>query len=228
MSKQSEVVVFDVIETLFPLDPLRAKLEAVGLPGHCLETWFAQLLRNAFALNATDSYQTFREVATDSLNTLAEMHGRALTEQELAGIIAAFAQLDAHPDVAPAMARLVQKGVRTAALTNGSEQVTRQLLTRAGVIDHIEHVISVDEVQLWKPRKEVYLHCAARCKVAPGEMLLVAAHSWDVHGAKKAGLRTAFLSRKGQQLSTLMAQPDYEDSQLPRLVDQMFAAPDHA
>lgn len=154
MPAQPEVVVFDVIETLFPLEPIRAKLEAANLPGHALETWFAQLLRNAFALSATGSYQPFRELAVDALKTVANASGVSLTEDQIVGIIKTFAELDAYPDVAPSMGDLAKRGIRVVTLTNGSEEVTRKLLDRAGVSEFVEQVISVDEVRLWKPRKK--------------------------------------------------------------------------
>ncbi len=54
----------------------------------------------------------------------------------------------------------------------------------------------MDEVELWKPRKEVYSHCARRCGVPAAAVTLVAAHAWDVHGAKRAGLRAAWIRRQ--------------------------------
>lgn len=216
------VIVFDVIETLFPLEPLRAKLEEAGLPAHTLETWFAQLLRNAFALNATDSYSPFRDIAVDSLQAQASAHGRALTQEQLSGIIGNFAKLDAYDDVAPAMAHLAEGGIRLVALTNGSAEVTHKLLDRANVSHLIEQVISVDEVRLWKPRKEVYLHCAQRCGVEPSAMMLIAAHAWDVHGASKAGLRTGFLRRQGQAFAQVMQKPELYADDLHHLIEQIL------
>jgi 2-haloacid dehalogenase len=224
MKQRPSVVVFDVIETLFPLEPIRAKLQDAGLPGPALEIWFAQLLRNAFALNATDSYSPFKEVALDALAAVASANGATLTEQQRAEIIGTFAQLDAYSDVAPGMQRLAERKVRMVALTNGSQEVTSKLLARAGVDGLIEHVISVDEVRLWKPRKEVYLHCAQRCGVEPSAMTLVACHGWDIHGAKNAGLGTAFLRRPGQTLSTIMGTPDYDAEHLDALINELLAA----
>lgn len=218
------VVVFDVIETLFPLEPLKAKLEQAKLPGHALETWFAQLLRNAFALNATDSYRAFKDIATDSLLAIARANNAELTQDQLSEIIGTFAQFDPYADVAPAMARLADHGTRMVALTNGSDEVTKKLLARAKVGEFIEQVISVDEVQLWKPRQEVYLHCASRCNVKPGMMMLVAAHGWDVHGANKAGMRTAFIRRHNQAFPDVMAAPELIANDLTDLVDQLLTS----
>jgi 2-haloacid dehalogenase len=222
MTMKPAVVVFDVIETLFPLEPLRGELEAAGLPGHTLETWFAQLLRNAFALNATDSYSPFRDVALDTLESIARANGVSLTPERCAQIIGTFAQLDAYDDVAPAMGRLAESGMRMVALTNGSQEVTNKLLSRAGVKGFIEQVISVDEVQLWKPRKEVYLHCAQRCGVEPAAMTLIACHGWDIHGAHKAGMGTAFLGRGGKRFPEIMSKPDYTAERLDLIVDALL------
>ena len=38
---------------------------------------------------------------------------------------------------------------------------------------------------------------------------MVAAHGWDVAGAKAAGMQTAFIARPGKQLYPLAPAPDY-------------------
>jgi len=35
--------------------------------------------------------------------------------------------------------------------------------------------------------------------VAPGQVLMVAAHRWDLEGARSAGLRTAFVERPAEK-----------------------------
>jgi len=121
------------------------------------------------------------------------------------------------------MARLAENGIRKVALTNGSEEVTKKLLARAKVSDFIEHVISVDKVRLWKPCKEVYLHCAKRCDVEPAAMMLIAAHGRDTHGANNAGLRTAVLHRHDQLYPEVMNTPDYNADDRSRIVNALLA-----
>lgn len=50
-----DAIAFDAVETLFSLKSLRPRIELAGLAGHALETWFAQMLRDAFALCALDT-----------------------------------------------------------------------------------------------------------------------------------------------------------------------------
>ena len=56
-------------------------------------------------------------------------------------------------------------------------------------------VLSAELARTYKPDAAVY-HTAARLlDVEPAQMLMVAAHKWDLDGARAAGLRTAFLDR---------------------------------
>src|SRR5260370_41235544 len=64
-------IAFDVIETLMPLEPLRDRFRAVGLPPHLLELWFTRTLRDGIALAATGAYAPFGEVAAQALRTVS-------------------------------------------------------------------------------------------------------------------------------------------------------------
>lgn len=216
-------VAFDVIETVFSLESLRPRLLAAGLPGHMLETWFAQVLRDAFALDATGVYKPFREVATAALQGLFA-EPRQADSARADGIIDGFTELDAHPDAGPAMQRLRDAGIRIVMLTNGSAKVTETLLERAGFRDLVERTVTVDEVKHWKPRKEVYLHCAETVGVEPQRLALVAAHAWDIHGGRRAGLITAYVGRSGQAFPATMARPDIVGSTLIEVADRLLAA----
>jgi 2-haloacid dehalogenase len=47
----------------------------------------------------------------------------------------------------------------------------------------------------YKPKPSVYLSAAAAFDCAPGEAMMVAAHSSDLAAAASTGLRTAFIAR---------------------------------
>lgn len=204
MRKRPTVVAFDVVETLFSLEPLRPRLQAAGLPGPSLSEWFTRLIRDAFALDATGIYQPFREVARAALEVLLAEHGIAPDNFKVEAVLAGFGELPAHPDVAPALQMLRDAKVRAVALTNGNAQLTGQLLKRSGLEQLLERVISIDEIRRWKPNREVYLHAAKTVDVAPDQLAMVAVHAWDVHGAARAGLTTAWVSRREKHFQKLM------------------------
>src|SRR4051794_1240957 len=160
-------VVFDVIETLFALDPLRGRMAAAGVPGARLEAWFARTLRDGMALDATGLYRPFKDVATAALLGLMAEEGVAPDRVKAEGVVAGFAELPAQPDAGAAMRRLREAGVRVAALTNGAAALTRGLLEKAGLAELVERVISVAEVEHWKPRPEVYRHAPTGSASSP-------------------------------------------------------------
>lgn len=222
MKARPEVVAFDVVETLFALDPVRDRMKEVGLAAGAMPLWFAGFLRDAFALDAAGTYAPFKEIAAATLAVAMANDGIEPTEAKVAHVIGAFAELPAHPDVRPALEKLRAANVRIVTLTNGSAENTRQLLERAGLSGHVEKVISIDEVKRWKPAPEVYRHAASSVGVAPGRMALVAAHAWDVHGAKRAGLATGWVVRKDKVVSRAVAPPDWTGSTLVEVVARLL------
>ncbi|MBW4600812.1 MAG: hypothetical protein KME29_14730 [Calothrix sp. FI2-JRJ7] len=60
--KPTHTVVFDIIGTCFSLDKPKQKLEELGAPAHSFTLWFAQTLRDAFALSYAGSYRPLKEI----------------------------------------------------------------------------------------------------------------------------------------------------------------------
>lgn len=223
MSSRSRAVAFDVIETLMPLEPLRIRFEEVGQPGYLLETWFLRTLRDGIALAATGDYRRFSEVASEALRTVT---GHRVDDAGVAHVLAGFSELPAHPDVRPAMERLSAAGVRIACLTNGSEQVTQSFLDRHGLAGLVERVVTVEEVRSWKPPRIVYRHAADVLGLEPGEVALVAAHAWDCHGAKRAGLTTGWVSRLEGRYPAIFEPADVTGTDLVEVADRLLGLED--
>ncbi|ACA20010.1 haloacid dehalogenase, type II [Methylobacterium sp. 4-46] len=213
MMPRPKLIACDVIGTLVSLERMRPLLTGLGLPPAALEIWFASALRDAFALAITDRFAPFRLVLRGELASLLSAHGLPVRMERLDAVLDGMAELDPQPDAAEALALLTEAGFRVAALSNGSAEATEQLLRRGGLHRHVEMVLSIDQVQRSKPRAEVYLSAAQAAGVAPGEAALVAAHAWDTHGAKVAGLGAAFVAR-GQIYPRVLVQPDLQGEAL--------------
>lgn len=193
------VVVFDVNETLSDVSALADRFVAVGAPAALAPTWFASVLRDGFALTATGGRAPFAEVARAELR--AVLAGRPLTEpldDAVERVVAGFGQAPLHPDVAEGVERLASRGLVLATLSNGSSAVAEELLATAGLRDRFAAVLSVEGLGTgWKPNADAYLAACAELACEPGEALLVAVHPWDIHGARRAGLATAWVDRSG-------------------------------
>ena len=63
--------------------------------------------------------------------------------------------------------------------------------------ERFDLLLSVEDADAWKPTASAYAYAAKACDVSPAEMLMVASHPWDVDGARRAGLQTAWVNRSG-------------------------------
>jgi hypothetical protein len=80
------------------------------------------------------------------------------------------------------------------ALSNSPQDVEQAQLAHAGLTDRFDAILSADTVRALKPRREPYELAARTFGVPTGDVLLVAAHAWDIAGASAAGCRTAFVA----------------------------------
>jgi 2-haloacid dehalogenase len=216
-------VVFDVNETLSDLAPLAAVFESVGAPRALSKTWFASVLRDGLALSAAGEARPFADIASGQLNVLLAGIDLAVPLDAAATMIMeGFTSLDVHEDVAPSLRALARTDVSVMTLSNGAAAVARGLLHRTGLSDTVDAFLTVEGHSRWKPAPESY-DLAVRHSGLPAEqLLLVAVHPWDVHGAATVGLRTAWLNRDGSAYPGYYRKPDHvltDLRQLARLVD---------
>lgn len=223
MGKRIATVAFDVLGTLFSLDALRPPLAAIGLPPAVLETWFAQTLRDAFALEVTGVFKPFREIASGTLKSLLVKHELPPEGSKVDQVLEHLGELAPNPDAEPAIRRLREAGIPVVVLTNGGAESTRKLLQRARLDALVERAIVIEEVQHWKPHPAPYRYAAEVQGVDPQAMVLVSAHPWDIHGAAHAGLRTAFVTR-GRPFPSAMARPDFQARTLSELVSALASS----
>jgi 2-haloacid dehalogenase len=212
-----KVVAFDIIGTVFDLEPLRPRLEGLGLPETALELLYATSLRDAMALACADRFVPFKGVMKGALWQILAEKGLSATDEEMDEALSLMRSLPPHPDAREAFGLLHQAGVRVFALSNGANSATRSLLEKAGMVDLVEEILSVDDVKLSKPRPEVYLHAVETARVRPGEMMLVAAHPWDINGAKTAGLMGGYVCRGVPFPGDVMTAPDIEGDSLAEI-----------
>lgn len=209
-------VLLDVNETLLDLRGLQPTFEAMGM-SDALPLWFATTLRNGFALAAAGDYRPFSEVAVASLHSL---NPRAHAETLLGG----FGELTPHPDVEEGLRALADAGIPAMTLTVGSAEIIARIFDRHGLGDLVAGHLSVDEVHRWKPAAAPYLSGCLALGLAPKEVTMVAAHSWDLHGARRAGLRTAWISRLEATRPEIFDAADIEGPDLPSVATAIVAA----
>jgi 2-haloacid dehalogenase len=217
------VQVFDVNETLLDLAAMDRHFERVFGDAGVRVPWFTQMIQSALVATVTGAYRPFGAHAMAALEMTAERAGVTLADGDREAIADQLRHLPAHPEVAGALRRLGDAGLRLASLTNSTEEVARAQLEHAGLIDAFELVLSADTVGRLKPAREPYLMAAERLGVAVGQVRLIAAHAWDVAGAASAGCATAFVARPGKVLDPLAERPEIVGDDLAEVAEAILA-----
>jgi putative hydrolase of the HAD superfamily len=126
--------------------------------------------------------------------------------------------LELFPEVRPALESLASR-YTLVAVTNGNAR-----LERIG-IDHLFHaVVSARSAGAAKPARPIFDAAVSVGGAAAHETLHVGDHpEFDVHGARAAGLRTAWLNRNGHEWPATLEPPEQTVSNL-RELDELLAA----
>ncbi|MHC6231097.1 haloacid dehalogenase type II [Arthrobacter sp. MMS24-T111] len=225
MTSAISVIVFDVNETLSDMSPMSDRFREVGAPADMAKPWFATLLRDGFALAVSGDNGSFSTIGADVLRRLlSDVRLDRPLDEVVEHVMGGMKDLDVHPDVPAGIRALKGAGFRLVTLSNGSAQIAEEVFSHAGIRDEFEAVLSVENASAWKPVRSSYDYAAASTGSDPGSMLLVAVHPWDIHGASRAGLRTAWLNRTGDSYPAYFAAPEFTVSSLTGLAPALAAA----
>jgi 2-haloacid dehalogenase len=120
----------------------------------------------------------------------------ALGEDDRRALNMAWHRLDAWPDVADGLLRLRRRYL-LAPVSNGNISLMVDLARRNGL--PWDAILGAEIAGDYKPKPRVYLAAAAAFDLAPGECMMVAAHSSDLAAAAITGLRTAHIARPDEK-----------------------------
>jgi 2-haloacid dehalogenase len=189
-------IAFDANGTLFALDPVKELLGDAAT-----EAFFERALHTAAVLTLAGLWAPFDEIAESALATACAQLGLDADRR---------AVLDAMKELPPSdVAReAVARAGDCAILTNGGRDTTAALVDRAGL--PIGEIVSCEEVRAYKPSAAPYLHARERL----GEYVLVAAHGWDVVGARAAGVRAIWVDADERVWPVAGAEPGERASSL--------------
>lgn len=190
-------LLFDVNETLLDIAALDASFDRMFGDAGARQQWFLTLQTLWMTSTLVDDYKPFSELGRAALHMTARRRSRDITPSDADEILTGMMRLPPHPDVPPALDLLASVGVRLAVLTNGTTSGVHSQLRHAKIDRYFDAVFSVDEVKRYKPAPEPYKHAVHRLGTVPKSVDLVSVHSWDVAGARAAGLVTIFVQRPG-------------------------------
>ena len=146
------------------------------------------------------------------LDELLPRHGiTGLSEAEIEHLNRVWWRLRPWPDSVAGLARLRRRYI-ISPLSNASFAGMVHLARFAGL--PWDCILTAENAKRYKPAPEVYLTAIELLGLAPGEVMMVAAHNYDLAAARSHGMRTAFLPRRTEygpgQSTDLVPESDWD------------------
>jgi 2-haloacid dehalogenase len=214
-------VIFDLNGTLVDPSVLAQPLGDSAAAEALVAGAFDDAVAQALVATITGEHAPFPELLEAALRRRVALSGG---DPEAAGdAIALLGSMPAFLEAPAALERLRGEGLRLGVLTQSVGAAADAVLRFAGLRDRIELLLGSDETGAFKPHPVTYRTALERTGATAGEVCMVAAHWWDVTGAKRAGLRTGWVARHDRVLLSTVPAPDVTGADLAEVADGILA-----
>src|SRR5215470_17114448 len=202
MSATVQAVLFDVFGTVVDWrTSLIHRLQRFGGENNLQADWVR--LADDWRANYEPSMKAVRDgqrqwtnleqLHRESLDKLLEAQGLdSLNESQRQYLVLSWHLLDPWPDAVAGLNRLKKKYI-IGTLSNGGVRLLTDMARFAGLPWDV--IFSSDNFRHYKPASQVYLGAAELLDTAPQNIMLVAAHNYDLGAARGHGYKTAFVAR---------------------------------
>jgi 2-haloacid dehalogenase len=203
--------VFDAYGTLFDFASAAAGCaDALGDKAASVTAlWRDKQLQYTWLRGLQGRHADFWQVTGDALDFTLET--LAIADANVRDrLMSLYRTLDCFPEVPQVLRRLKQSGFVTAILSNGSPAMLADAVAGARLGELLDHVLSVEEVGVFKPHPSVYRLAVDRLGVPASAISFQSSNAWDAHAASAFGMRVVWCNRYGQRRERLPGAPDRE------------------
>jgi 2-haloacid dehalogenase len=172
------------------------------------EQWRSRSLMYTVVANYTDAYRPFYDVNRDALRYALESHGVDLPAETIEDVLSTYHNLDPFDDVREGLEALTDAGYDVYVVSNGNPEMLESMVEAAAIEDVVADLISAHEIRTFKPDVEVYRNAAARTGTPIDAIAHVAGPTFDVQGAKHAGMQGVWLDRGKGPWDPSVEEPD--------------------
>lgn len=202
-------LLFDLYGTLADTTAMAGAVAPIAADAESLaRAWRTHQLQISWLLSLMERYEDFDAVTAYALEVALAEHGIDTTPRRRREVLDGLSRLALFDDVVPALDLLQAAGHTLGVLSNGSPAMLESFLAGASIRDRFRHVISVDEVRVFKPAPAVYRHAATRLGTPIGQLWLVSANPFDAAGGKAAGMSVVRLERSRSMSYPFAPPPD--------------------
>jgi 2-haloacid dehalogenase len=144
----------------------------------------------------------------------------SIEPEEIRKLMETFEQLKPFDDAVLGLNRLTER-FQLVALSNGDASLVEHLVSN-NIPVHFDAALSADAVGCFKPHPSVYRYAAKILNREPDQIMMVAAHAFDVMGARACGFRGAYIQRYELPYEESPLRPDLTVSNFIELADELL------
>lgn len=213
-----DAVVFDLYGTLAEVGSVgRAAAEVTEDSEALVDLWRLKQLEYSWLRSLMGRYENFWTTTGDALDYALERFGITVDQPTRAKLLGAWLEPRVYPEVPAALDAFAPRPL--AVLSNGNPEMLDACLAAAGIRDRFDHVLSVDEVGVYKPHPSVY-ELAIKAFSLPAErVLFVSSNPWDATGARTFGFTVGWVNRSGLPFERLGVTPNLTVTDLAALAE---------
>lgn len=180
--------------------------------GKFADTWRSRYLSSTQRVQRGElswvKLDTMNRMILEELLTEFEISG--LSEAEKDDLNRVWHRLKPWPDAIDGLKRMRTKFI-VATLSNGNMALLINMAKNAGL--PWDCILSAELAKHYKTHRKAYLMAADLLGLSPEQIMMVAAHKFDLKGAQAVGMKTAFVSRPmefGPEPNVSLLQTDAE------------------
>ncbi|NRA14525.1 MAG: haloacid dehalogenase type II [Oceanospirillaceae bacterium] len=163
-------------------------------------SWREKQLEYSFRRALMKSYLPFFECTRSALEYACKLHQVDLSTEQKSELLALYSELPAFSDTLSGLSALDRNQFNPYAFSNGTEVAVRKLLQASDTEQYLLDVVSVDDLQTFKPDPAVYDYFLQRSAATKEQTWLISSNPFDVIGALNFGMQAAWLKRSGAAL----------------------------
>jgi 2-haloacid dehalogenase len=221
--KRPELLIFDVNETLLDLSSMEESINKAFNHDYAFTQWFSFMLQYSLVDTVTDNYHDFGTIGKAAMQMTQEKLSKTVDNKKVDDLLNMIKSLPPHPEVKASLEKLQKAGFKMITLTNSTHEVVKQQMKFAGLTKYFNELMSIEHTKKYKPHPDTYQYALEQTGTAPNNVMLIAAHGWDITGALSSGLQAAFIQRKGKSLYPLSAKPQFTGNTLSDIADMLIA-----
>jgi len=202
---------FDAYGTLFDVNAAaRAMASEIGPQWQQLaETWRAKQLNYSWLRSLMGgAHADFWQVTSDALDYALEAHGLENEPALRQHLLDLYQNLACYPEAPAVLRHLKNAGLAIGILSNGAPAMLETACKSAGIASLVDHLISVEDVGIYKPDPRIYRLAMDRLGLPATAIAFHSSNGWDIHAGKRAGFYAIWINRSDQPDERLPNPPD--------------------